>query len=235
MLGRKDKLPFVFINTAITADGKIASANRRIPSPGSKKDQEHMMELRALADAVLIGARTADLQPVHLGPGGEKYRRLRVKRGLSEYNLRIIVSGAGTVDPDADIFKKRFSPIIILTTERISPRRLTALRSVADEVLVCGKKEINFRKAFQWLRKKWKVKRLLSEGSGQVNDALFRNNLVDELHLTICPFVFGGFEAPTLSDGVGVRTLAEAFQMKLRSMKTIGEELFLIYRRFPSS
>ncbi len=231
MARNNNNLPFVFINTAITADGKIASADRHIPSPGSKKDQEHMMELRALADAVLIGARTADLQSVHLGPGGEKYRKLRKKRGLSEYNLRIIVSGSGSVDPHADIFKKRFSPIIILTTERISSARLKALQNVADGVRICGKKEIDFRKAFQWLRAKWKVKRLLSEGSGEVNDALFRSNLVDELHLTICPYIFGGRAAPTLSDGIGVAALSDAIQMELTSIKKIGPELFLVYRR----
>src|SRR5688572_2198487 len=76
---RRARRPFVFINAAITADGKLASADRHIPSPGSKRDQEHMMELRTLADAVLIGARTADLHPVHLGPGGQKYRKLRLK------------------------------------------------------------------------------------------------------------------------------------------------------------
>ena len=221
----------MFINAAITADGKLASADRHIPSPGSKRDQEHMMELRALADAVLIGARTADLHPVHLGPGGEKYRKLRLKHGLSEYNLRIIVSGSGTVDPKADIFKKRFSPIIILTTERITARRRQALEHVAHEVKVCGEKEIDFAAALTWLRKRWNVRRLLSEGSGQVNDPMFRAGLIDELHLTICPYLFGGRNAPTLSDGTGVTKLADAYQMKLKSMQRIGDELFLVYRR----
>ncbi len=223
--------PFVFINAAITADGKLASANRLIPSPGSTRDQQHMLELRARADAVMTGARTADLRSVHLGPGGEKYRKLRLKRGLSEYNLRIIVSGSGSVEPRADVFKKRFSPIIILTTERIAPKRRQALEDVADEVKICGVDEIDFAAALTWLRTRWNVRRLLSEGSGQVNDPLFRAGLIDELHLTICPLIFGGRSAPTLSDGAGVAKLAEAYQMKLKSMKRVGDELFLVYRR----
>jgi 2,5-diamino-6-(ribosylamino)-4(3H)-pyrimidinone 5'-phosphate reductase len=226
----RDSLPFVFINAAITADGKLASDNRHIPSPGSKRDQEHMMELRALADAVLIGARTADMNPVHLGPGGEKFRKLRLQHGLSEYNLRIIVSGSGTVSPSAKIFQLRFSPIIVLTTERITGKRRKALEQVA-EVKVCGRTEIDFRSAFRWLRKRWNVRRLLSEGSGAVNDPLFRAGLINELHLTICPYIFGGRHAPTLSDGTGVAKLADAYQMKLKSMEHIGDELFLIYRR----
>src|SRR5262245_30288590 len=91
-------LPFIFINMAITADGKIATANRAVSSFGSRRDKEHLFELRATADAVMAGARTVDLNPVNLGPGPAKYRRLRLQSGLAEYNLRIIVSRSGSVN-----------------------------------------------------------------------------------------------------------------------------------------
>src|SRR5947209_10952122 len=106
-------LPFVYINVATTADGKLAPANRRFVAFGSKKDQQLLLELRARADAVMAGARTVDLVPVNLGPGPAKYRQTRLRNGLTEYNLRVVVSGAGTLNPRAGIFRKRFSPIII--------------------------------------------------------------------------------------------------------------------------
>lgn len=217
------------MNFAITADGKIAFANRTFIPFGSPRDREHMMELRATADAVMSGARTVDSGRVTLGPGGEKYRHLRQRHGLAEYNLRVIVSGAGSIDPNAHIFKKRFSPIVILTTQRTDERKLKQLRALADEVKICGAKELNFRKALFWLREKWGVKRLLSEGGGELNDALLRAGLVNELHLTICPKLFGGRNAPSLADGEGVSKLADAAQLRLKSQKRIGDELFLIY------
>src|SRR6266446_3796760 len=117
-LARTGSFPFVLINMAMTADGKIATANRAVSSFGSQRDHDHLLELRATADAVMAGARTVDLNRANLGPGPSKYRRLRLKRGLAEYNLRIIVSRSGTVSPNAEVFKRRFSPIIILTTNR---------------------------------------------------------------------------------------------------------------------
>ena len=62
-------LPFVFINMAMTADGKIATANRAASSFGSRRDQDHLLQLRATADAVMAGARTVDLNPINMGPG----------------------------------------------------------------------------------------------------------------------------------------------------------------------
>jgi riboflavin-specific deaminase-like protein len=214
----------------MTADGKIAFANHRFSPFTNRRDQEHMMELRATADAVMSGARTVDLSPATLGTGGVKYRQLRLKRGLREYNLRIIVSGSGSVDPNAEIFKRRFSPLIVLTTARASAASLRRLRTLADDVKVCGRKEINFRAAFRWLRKKWGVKRLLCEGGGELHGALVRALLLNELHLTISPKIFGGRNAPTIADGEGFRKLTDAARLKLKSARRVGDELFLVFR-----
>jgi riboflavin-specific deaminase-like protein len=215
---------------AMTADGKIASANRAVSSFGSRRDQAHLLQLRATADAVMAGARTTDSNPITLGPGPAKYRRLRLRHGLAEFNLRIIVSRSGTVNPKAEVFQRRFSPIIILTTRRATASRLRELRAVATEVKICGTREINFPRALRWLRKKWGIRRLLCEGGGELNDALFRAGVVDQLHLTVCPKVFGGRTAPTIADGLGASSLAQAAQLELVSARRHDDEMFFVYR-----
>jgi riboflavin-specific deaminase-like protein len=224
-------LPFVFVNMAMTADGKIATANRALSSFGSARDHEHLLGLRATADAVMAGARTVDSNPINLGPAGIKHRRRRIKRGLAEYNLRVIVSGSGSINPRAEVFKHRFSPIIVLSTRRISSSSRRRLRSLADEIKICGRLEIDFRAAFRWLREKWGVRRLLCEGGGELNASLFRTDLVDELHLTICPKIFGGRRAPTIADAIGFARLSTSAGFKLKSARRIGNELFLVFVR----
>jgi riboflavin-specific deaminase-like protein len=230
-LKKKIPLPFVLINMAMTADGKIATANRAIHSFSSKCDLKHLYELRATADAVMCGARTIEISRSVLGTGGEQFRKLRLNRGLAEYNLRVIVSGSGSINPRAEIFKKHFSPVIILTTARASKTKLRSLQVIADEVKVCGKRQINFAAALRWLRTKWGVKRLLCEGGGELNDALFRADLVDELHLTICPKIFGGSKAPTIADGDGFYRLQAAARLQIRSIRRVGNEVFGVFRR----
>jgi riboflavin-specific deaminase-like protein len=215
---------------AMTADGKIATVNQLVSSFGSRRDQAHLLELRATADAVMAGARTVSAHPITLGPGPAKYRRLRLRRGLAEFNLRIVVSRAASVSPNLTVFRRDFSPIIVLATRRASSARLQRLRAVATEVKVCGEKEINFRRALRWLRQAWGVKRLLCEGGGELNDALFLAGLVDELHLTICPRIFGGRGAPTIADGLGAGSLARASRLQLQSARRRGKEMFLVYR-----
>jgi riboflavin-specific deaminase-like protein len=227
---RAGSLPFVFVNVAATADGKLAPASRHFIPFGSPRDQRHLLELRATADAVMSGARTIDLSAVKLGPGGARYRRRRLRAGLSEFNLRVVVSGSGSLDPGAEIFKHHFSPVIVLTTARASTANLRRLRAVADEVKICGKMSIDFPAALRWLRRKWKVRRLLCEGGGEINAGLFEAGLVDEVHLTLCPVIFGGNRAPTPADGRGFARLSGAARVRITSAKRYGDELFLVGR-----
>jgi riboflavin-specific deaminase-like protein len=228
---RASRLPFVLVNMSMTADGKIATANREVSTFGSRHDRQHLLDLRATADAVMAGARTVDANAVDLGPGGASFRRLRRSRGLVEHNLRIVVSGSGTLNLAAHIFTRRFSPIVILTTARASRRRLRRLRALADEVVVCGRRHLDFRAALRWLRARHGVRRLVCEGGGELNEALFRAGLVDELHLTICPLVFGGRRAPTIAEGTGSGILAQTRQFSLHRATRCSDELYLVFRR----
>ena len=96
----RSRLPFVYLNVAITADGKIAPANRLFQPFSSKRDQELLMQLRTRADAVMAGARTVDLFPANLGPGAKRFREMRLRRGLSEYNLTDCCQRRRHVEPE---------------------------------------------------------------------------------------------------------------------------------------
>jgi riboflavin-specific deaminase-like protein len=221
--------PFVAVNVAMTADGKLAPSNRRFIPFTTKYDQELMLELRAQFDAVMSGARTVDLGEVSLGTGGEKYKKKRRARGLEEEHIRVIVSGSGTLDPNAYIFTKRFSPIIVLTTPRAG-KKIAALEKAADAVHVSEGKEIDFVAALKWLRKEWGVKRLLCEGGGAINGGLFHAQVVDEIYLTIAPTILGGRHSPTPCDGTGFAKLAEALPLTPKQIKRRGDELYTIWR-----
>jgi 5-amino-6-(5-phosphoribosylamino)uracil reductase len=79
------------------------------------------------------------------------------------------------------------------------------------------------------------VRHLLLEGGGELNFSMLQAGLIDELFLTICPFVFGGRTAPTGFDGVGfarhdVRKLA----LKSHRVSSRGE-VFLRYDVLPEA
>jgi riboflavin-specific deaminase-like protein len=225
----RDGLPFVYLNVAITADGKLAPANRHFVPFSSARDQELLIRLRTRCDAVMAGARTVDAVPVNLGPGGKKYRAMRVANGLPEYNLRVVVSGSASLDPKAEIFKHKFSPLIVLATDRAPRAQVQRLEKLGAIVKSCGDRDLDFTYALRWLRKEWNVRRLLCEGGGEINAALLHEGLVHQIYATLCPVIFGGRDAPTMVDGLGIEKLAEATRLKLKACERIRDEMYLVY------
>ncbi len=140
------------------------------------------------------------------------------------------MSGSGTISPNARIWSQRFSPIILLHFGSGKPK-LNALQQLADHVWLCGREEVDLSQALELLASEFGVRRLIGEGGGELNDALFRGGLVDELRLTVCPFLFGGRAAPSIADGLGFPNLRKAARFRLHSCRQWGDELYLVYRR----
>ena len=224
-------IPEIHVCMAMTADGKIALSNRRGASFGSGRDHDHLLALRSRVDAILCGARTVNSGSITLGPGGKRYRLKRLDNGLQEYPLRIIASATGSLRPDAEIFRQRFSPIIVLTSKAASPIRIAALNKVADKVHCGGTRTVDWKPTLQWLYEDWGVRRILCEGGGQLNGSLLRSGLIDEWHVTVCPWIAGGKTAPTIADGPGWHRLRLATPLRLKSMRQVDGEMFLIYKR----
>ena len=223
------------MNMAMSADGKIAPAHRRFVAFGSRRDHANLLALRATADAVMCGARTVDSAPMTLDAGGGVYERRRQRAGLAKQNLRVVVSGSGSVDPQAVVFQRGESPVIVLASGRAPKSPLAKLKRLADCVKVFGKNSVALGQALGWLRRDWAVKRLLCEGGGELNFELLRLGLADELHLTICPKIIGGKDAPTIADGDGFPHLPKAANLMLTRQRRVGDELFTTWRIRPKS
>ena len=106
---------------------------------------------------------------------------------------------------------------------------MRTLEKLGAIVHASGENDIDVPAALQWLRREWNVTRLLCEGGGAINDALFRQDLVDEIYLTLCPTMVGGRNAPTMADGEGISVLADATRLKRKAKSLLRDELYLVY------
>ena len=231
----KPERPFVLINMAMSADGKIASPDRQLISLGTKRDHDHLLKLRSTVDTVMCGSRTIESGNITMDAGGKKYEQKRVSNGLDKQNLRVLISGSGSIKTTAKIFQNRNSPIIIFVSKQAPSKHLEKLKKVANEVIVFGNKTVSLGQSLKYLSQKWNSKRLLCEGGGELNFALIRLGLVDELHLTICPRLLSGSNSPTIADGIGFSRLNKAAKLKLITQKRIGDELFTTWKIRPKS
>jgi len=221
------KRPFVFATFAMTADGKVTTKNFGPVDFTSRQDKLHLFRQRALADAVLIGHTSLERDNVRLGLPAE-LQELRIKRGQTRGPLRVIVSNKGRIDDRLKIFQSDVSPILIFSTTRMPKRIQAALKGKATLHLT-NSDEIDLAATLGTLRSKYNVRKLACEGGPTLFRALLERDLIDQLNLTIAPYMFGGAKAPTLT-GLSKEFLPASVHCSFIDMRTIGDECFLTYR-----
>ena len=220
--------PFVAATFAMTVDGKVTTRNFSPVDFTSREDKLHLFRQRALADAVLIGRSTLKRDNVRLGlPQGE-LRERRTKRRQTAYPIRVIVSNKGKIDNRLKIFQSDFSPIVIFSTKRMPRKYQQALQKVAA-LHLSDAQDVDLAAMLRTLRDKYKVRTVACEGGPLLFRGLLERGLIDQLNLTIAPYMFGGANAPTLT-GLSKEFLPASVHCALIDMRVVGEECFLTYR-----
>src|SRR6476660_9557360 len=219
--------PFVIATFAMTVDGKVTTKNFGPVDFTSREDKLHLFRQRALADAVLLGHTSLERDNVRLGVPSE-LREVRIKRGQSRSPLRVIVSNKGRIGGRLKIFQSDISPIIIFSTKRMPSKNQEALRKTATLHLTAAR-EVDLAAMLKTLRDQYKVRTLACEGGPTLFRSLLERDLVDQLNLTIAPYMFGGANAPTLT-GLSKEFLPASVHCSLIEIRTVSDECFLTYR-----
>ena len=224
----KPARPFVTANFALTWDGRISTRRGTPADFSSKGDKRRLVEIRARCDAVLVSAKTVAADNMSMGLPDAALRAARAARGQREYPLRVLLTNSGRIDPSLRLFTKTFSPIVIFSTTRMPARTRAALAAKAD-LWLYESASVNLAAMLATLRADYGVRRLVCEGGAQIFRALLTAGLVDELHVTLCPRVFGGERAPTLT-GLPGAFLPASVPLTLKKMEVSGGECFFRYR-----
>ena len=193
--------PFVFINAAMSADGKIATTLRKQTRISGSLDFDRMDELRASSDAVMVGIGTVLSDNPSLTVKSKERREKRRRDGEDENPVRIVVDSTARTPPDADIFKKGEGKRIIAISENAPAEKVKQLAKNA-EILLCGEKSGDLEKLLCELIARG-LNRLMVEGGATLKWGVLSSGRVDEIFTFIGNIIIGGRTAPTLVDGEG--------------------------------
>src|SRR5512140_1208148 len=205
--------PYVLLNVAATADGKIDTAERRGAAISSAPDKQRVDEMRASVDAVMVGGRTLHDEDPRLTVKSDALRKARQERGLPANPAKVAVASRLDLRPDCRFLTEGPSRIILFTTRQTGQAQLDMLRSLGAQVHVMEGQRVELGRALEMLKDEG-VERLMVEGGATLNFAMLAAGLVDELSVYVAPLVFGGESAPTLAGGLGLpREQAIALQV----------------------
>jgi len=212
--------------SSIDGGATMSGTSGGLAGPG---DRALFTVLRALADIIVVGAGTIRVENyggAHLNAAERQRRR---DRGQSEVPRLAIVSGSGHLDRDLRVFTETELPPLLLTSAAAAEdtrRRLTG----RAEVLACSgdaPDRVDVAAVLAALAARGQH-RVLTEGGPTLMASFIESDLLDELCLTMAPYLVGGL-ARRIAAGAGEQATP------MRCAHLLTDESGYLYGRYVKS
>lgn len=210
--------PYVIMSAAVSIDGKMATKTGD-SKLSSKRDLIRLHKMRANVDAILVGRNTVQVDDPLL--------TVRYTKGKNP--TRVILDSKAQIKSSSRIIKTADKIQTIIAVSKMAPKKnLARLAKHPVEVIVAGNNKIDLKKLL-WILKDRKIKTVLAEGGGTMNWDLIRQQLVDQLVITVTPYLVGGTEAITLVEGTGFAKIRKSPKLRLQKISRQKNEVVLYY------
>lgn len=217
--------PYVVVNLAMSADGKLSTRERRQVKISGREDFSRVDRLKAESDAVMVGIGTVLADDPSLTVKSPDLIAERRARGLEDHPVRVVVDCRARTPPDASFLHKGAGTRVVACCSDADQDRCQTLSEYAN-VIKAGREEVDLDTLLSELHRMG-VRRIMVEGGGRLIGGLFLRGLVDEFITFIGNIVIGGATAPTPADGPGF-TREEAFtRLSLFSVERMDKGVLL--------
>ncbi|MEN6341209.1 MAG: 2,5-diamino-6-(ribosylamino)-4(3H)-pyrimidinone 5'-phosphate reductase [Methanospirillum sp.] len=220
--------PHVFVNAAMSADGKLSTYERRQVKISGPGDFRRVDRLRAGADAVMVGIGTVLADDPSLTVKDPALVSAREAEGRSSHPARIVVDSNARIPLDASVLHRGDGLRVVAVSEAAPAEKVTALEEYAT-VVVAGRDRVDLGILLERLFDLG-IRRLMVEGGGTLIAALATAGLVDELSIYVGNMIIGGRTAPTLADGDGLSAAQPFVRLELVSAAPCEEGVLLRWR-----
>jgi riboflavin biosynthesis pyrimidine reductase len=184
--------PWVRANFIASVDGG-ATADGKTETMAGPGDRLIFNLLRELADVIVVGAGTVRIEGYSGAHMSAAQRHRRHARGQSEVPQLAIVTKSGRLERDMPVFTRTEVPPLVLTCTEAAEETRRVLTGLC-EVLDCSAGDpakVDEAALLQALAARG-MRRILTEGGPMLLGAFVQRNMLDELCLTIAPYVVGG-------------------------------------------
>lgn len=196
--------PYTITNFVSSADGRASfeGLSRGLTNPA---DREMFHALRERADAILVGTGTLRTERYGRMVRDPERRHRRTAAGLSPEPLACTISRSGEVPVDIPLFSEPAARVVVFTTSDLDASGLAA----QVDVVRLDPGELTLTTMLRRLRSAYDVRGLLCEGGPTLFGSLLREDLVDELFLTLSPKLTAGGRGTTITTGPQLPELRE--------------------------
>ncbi|MFJ8027018.1 pyrimidine reductase family protein [Streptomyces sp. NPDC096311] len=218
--------PWLRANMVSTLDG-AAQHDGKSQGISSAADMRIFGVLRALADAVVVGAETVRQEGYRPARARAEFAGSREAAGQGPAPVIAVVTASLDLDFSLPLFTSPLVPTLVLTGAAAAPDRVAAAEKAGAEVVIAGDgMGVDPVRAVRALAERG-MTRLLTEGGPRLLGQMVAAGVLDELCLTLSPTLTAG-DAQRIAGGPAM-AVPERFE--LASLLEEAGFLFARYRR----
>jgi len=215
-------LPFVIFKSAMSLDGKIATATGDSKWISGEESRALVHALRGEVDAIAVGSGTAQIDDPQL--------TCRIP-GDNRQPLRIVFDSRAGLSLDSQLVKTAHEvSTLVFITEAAPAEKIRALRETGVEAVTVGTLDgqVDVGEALLHLgSREPAVLSLLLEGGPTLAASFVETGVIDKVITFIAPKFIGGKTARTPVEGRGFRMVSEATPLYRLSHKTVGDDVMI--------
>jgi diaminohydroxyphosphoribosylaminopyrimidine deaminase/5-amino-6-(5-phosphoribosylamino)uracil reductase len=222
-----NRLPFVTLKYAMTADGKIATRTGSSFWVTGQQARRHVACLRSESDAVLVGVGTvlADDPQLTARPGEFG----AADQEPAHQPLRVVLDSLARTPVEAKVVSGGLpGQTVVCATERAPRERVEALRCHGVDVVTLPERDgrVDVCAALRALGAR-EVTSVLAECGGTVAWSLIADGAVDKVLAFVAPKIAGGAGAPTPVGGSGFERMSDALELRDVEWTSLGRDMLL--------
>jgi len=214
------RTPLMVLKTAMTLDGKIATAEGHSKWISSEASREYAHQLRHRYAAIMAGIGTVLADDPSLNT--------RIPGGVDPH--RIIVDTHARIPLTAKLLNLPDSPArtIIATTALAPVDKVAALKSSGAQVLILPVKDghVDLSALVRALGD-LDIDSVLIEGGADLNYSLLKEGCIHQVIAFIAPMLIGGKTAKSPIGGEGIDDLNDAVRLENIKIQMIGEDVMI--------
>jgi 2,5-diamino-6-(ribosylamino)-4(3H)-pyrimidinone 5'-phosphate reductase len=219
--------PFVLVNVAMSADGKLSTRGRRQVKISGKDDFARVDKIKAESDAIMVGIGTVLADDPSLTVKSPDRVRWRKEQGMDEHPVRVIVDSTLKTPTNASILTKGEGKRVVACSKSADSEKIREFEKYAT-VICTGEERVDLSLLMDELGAIG-IRRLMVEGGGRLIWSLFEAGLVDEFSCFVGNMIIGGSDAPTPADGDGFVLEQDFPGLTLREAKRMDEGVLLVW------
>ncbi|MCH1624810.1 bifunctional diaminohydroxyphosphoribosylaminopyrimidine deaminase/5-amino-6-(5-phosphoribosylamino)uracil reductase RibD [Fredinandcohnia quinoae] len=212
-------MPYVTLKSAISLDGKIATSTGESKWITGERARLDVHMYRQIHDAILVGVNTVITDNPSL--------TTRLPNGNSRNPIRVILDSSLRTPLHSNVIQDDLASTWIIVNKSVKQEKMKPFIEKGIRIIPIQDDIRSIKNVLKLLVENG-ISSVFVEGGAEINGSFLKERAINQVLTYIAPKLIGGKRAPTSIGGNGIEHMADVFQLSVKSVEQLGDDIKIV-------